>query len=159
MVANNSNRFIGIFFLALGLFIFIAIPYQIAEGQTQYGPKLFPQFVSILMIICSLGVLYQEFKIHKHKKVSERNNEKINGQEKTGFFKPKELLRAAVMFVIMTGYVFMMSIIGFISSSLLFGAATLMFFKVQRWYYYVIVLGLTVVIYLSFKFLLMVQLP
>jgi putative tricarboxylic transport membrane protein len=158
-VTINSNRFVGIFFLVLGLFIFLAIPYQIAEGRTQYGPRLFPQFVSILIIVCSLGVLYQDFKTHKRQKKIDKNAEQADEEEKAGLFKPKELLRALIMFIIMTVYIWMMNVIGFLPSSLLFGTATLIFYKVRRWHYYAIVLGLTEVIYLLFRFILTVQLP
>lgn len=154
----NSNRLVGIFFLILGLFVFLAIPYQIAEGNTQYGPRLFPKFVSLLMIVCSLGLLYQEFKGYRAKKITTKKPE----QTKTAgvsLFQPGEFLKAVIMFAIMTAYIFIIDMIGFLPSSLLFGTTALIFYRIKKWYYYIIVLGLTVVIYLLFSFLLMVQLP
>jgi len=159
-VKLNSNRSVGLFFLLLGLFIFLAVPYQIGIGNTQYGPRLFPQIVSLIMIFCSLVLLLLDFKSRKNwENIKKGDDQSSNGGDRPTLFKSGEFPKAIIVFAIMTAYIYSIEIIGFFLSSILFGVIMLIFYRTQKWYHYGIVLGLTVLIYLIFTYLLLVQLP
>jgi len=158
-VTINKNLFSGIFFLALGLFVLISIPGQIAESSMQYGPRLFPQLVSVLMIVCSLYILYQELTSRKKKIINDKSINKETNDEKYWHVDSKELYKTGIVFVIMSAYIFILDKIGFIISSLLFVLISLVFYKTKKWLYYMIVIILTIVIYFIFTYLLKIQLP
>ncbi len=149
----NKNYLSGMIFLFLGIFVWVMIPYEIAEVDNPFGPRIFPQVVSIIMIVSSLGIFLDEI-------ISKRKKEESEDTVKFSFDKIK-LFRFAFVFALMTAYVFLFDIIGFIFSSLIYVILCLIFFQIKKkhWYYYVILVAMVFAIYFFFKLLLNVQLP
>lgn len=105
----NTNLCTGILFLVLGTAALFVIPAQIPAGHNEYGPRLFPYIVSVIMILSSLGVLAGEWSRY-------RKNLKKEIMEVDLF----ELKRVGLMFLIMTAYIFLIEPLGFVLSSALF---------------------------------------
>lgn len=124
------------------------IPAQIPAGHNDYGPRLFPYIVSVIMILSSLGVLAGEWSRH-------RKNLNKDLFEVDLF----ELKRVGLMFLIMTAYIFLIEPLGFVLSSALFVCGILVFFKSKKPVYYVVCVALVAVIYYGFRIFLKVYLP
>ncbi|WP_215695555.1 tripartite tricarboxylate transporter TctB family protein [Clostridium sp. MCC353] len=144
----NTNLCTGIIFLVLGTAALFIIPTQIPAGHNDYGPRLFPYIVSVIMILSSLGVLAGEWGRYRK-----------NMKKETVEVDLYELKRVGLMFLIMTAYIFLIEPLGFILSSALFVSGILVFFKSKNPVYYVVCIGLTAAIYYGFRIFLKVYLP
>lgn len=142
----SSNKICGIFFIIFGVIVFCLIPISISEGSGEFGPRLFPKVVSILLVISGSGILFKDIMINKD------DREYVNTTK-------KELIKVAILFVMMAIFIFLMDKIGFLISALLFGVGSQIFYKVKNWKYYAIISGLIVAIDFIFRNLLNVQLP
>ena len=144
----NTNLCTGILFLVLGTAALFIIPLQIPAGHNDYGPRLFPYIVSVIMILSSLGVLAEEW-------LRNRKKQKKDYFEVDAF----ELKRVGLMFLIMTVYIFLIEPLGFVLSSTLFVCAILVFFKSKKPVYYIVCVALVSAIYYGFRIFLKVYLP
>lgn len=151
----NTNLCSGVLFLVLGGLALYIIPSQIPAGNNDYGPRLFPYIVSVIMIISSLGLLAGEWEDYRKTKIEEGRTRKKDITVVDMF----ELKRVGLMFLLMTVYIFLIEPIGFVLSSILFVCGMLVFFKSKKWQYYIVCAGLVVVIYYGFQIFLKVYLP
>jgi len=154
MSPQKINRIFGIFFFVLGIFIWFAIPYQIKEpGITTIGPRFFPRTISIMLMIASIALVLETFL--KSKKNIDNNKIKEEKFE----LNLKEEVRVILLFFSMIAYAFLLPILGFILSSIFIMGVDLFLLKVRKWYFYLILIVLVLLIYYIFKNLLYVQLP
>ena len=141
----------GIAFLVLGLLmVFIIIPWQIADPSAadELGPRFFPR------IICSsMAVLGALLTYHGYRKRNEEN-------QKTLGVSMQGLKYIAVTFGILIVYVLSLYFLPYMVSTAI-GLFLLMYFYGQRnWVKLIgVSVGLPIVIYLSFTYLLMLKLP
>lgn len=151
----NTNLCSGILFLVLGGAALYIIPSQIPAGNNEYGPRLFPYVVSVIMILSSLGLLAGEWSDYRKTKREPQRERKKDITSVETF----ELKRVGMMFLLMAAYIFLIEPIGFILSSVLFVCGILVFFRSKKWLYYIVCAGIVVAIYYGFQIFLKVYLP
>ncbi len=98
---------VGIVLSILSVVIYLYAEQQYAgRGVNGYGPNFFPQVLSFMMLLASVALIIQAFRGKALKSLEEIN--------KQGF------IRAAATLVMAIGYVFLMNILGFYLSTVLF---------------------------------------
>ena len=131
----------GIFFCVLSILIFIATCNIRTTSSLQYGgSKLLPWIASGTMFLCSLFVIASGVKKHRSQEQPE--------------VKERKVWRVAVVFLLLIIYIFAMSRVGFLISTIvfLFGLITFMARKDQRSYWRIAVISVVTgaAIYLLF---------
>lgn len=147
----------GLLFLALGIFVLVMIPVQIAEVDNDYGPRLFPKVTAILMIVASLGILMDEFL--RRLRVRREN---LPDPDALRFdFNPLAAAKFVFAFGMMAAYVFLFPEVGFLAASLGYVLVSLVFFRVSwsKWWYYPLQIVLVLAVYWVFKYPMQVQFP
>jgi hypothetical protein len=148
----------GAFFLAFAVFVWIVVPFQIADsGRTAMGPRFFPRVISIIMGTVSIGLIISN--VIKYRKAEQKHGTAEEGGWKLDAGALRLELRAVGVFGIMVLYAILMPRIGFIISSIVASMIILLLLNARKWYYYVIMLAAVFLIYYVFKFQLYVQLP
>ena len=138
-----------IIFIIFAVAVLLAMPSQIALlSSSSINERSFPTLLMFLIIICGVVLLGKEiFNIVAKKKV--------NIVETTALVEVKALIILGILVL----YWLLMGLIGFIISSILLGLAMLMFFRVKKHSYYIIVSVVAVLIGVFFRYVLNVRLP
>ncbi|MCI6662947.1 MAG: tripartite tricarboxylate transporter TctB family protein [Treponema sp.] len=138
-----------IIFIIFAVAVLLAMPSQIALlSSSSINERSFPTLLMFLIIICGVVLLGKEiFNIVAKKKV--------NIVETTALVEVKALIILGILVL----YWLLMGLIGFIISSILLGLAMLMFFRVKKPSYYIIVSVVAVLIGVFFRYVLNVRLP
>lgn len=138
-----------IIFIIFAVAVLLAMPKQIALlSSGSINERSFPTLLMFLIIICGVVLLIKEiFNIISKKKA--------NIVETTALVEVKALIILGILVL----YWLLMGLIGFIISSILLGLAMLMFFRVKKVSYYIIVSVVAVLIGVFFRYVLNVRLP
>ena len=138
-----------IIFIIFAVAVLLAMPSQIALlSSSSINERSFPTLLMFLIIICGVVLLGKEiFNIISKKKA--------NVVETTALVEVKALIILGILVL----YWLLMGLIGFIISSILLGLAMLMFFRVKKVSYYIIVSVVAVLIGVFFRYVLNVRLP
>lgn len=138
-----------IIFIIFAVAVLLAMPSQIALlSSSSINERSFPTLLMFLIIICGVVLLGKEiFNIVSKKKV--------NIVETTALVEVKALIILGILVL----YWLLMGLIGFIISSILLGLAMLIFFRVKKVSYYIIVSVVAVLIGVFFRYVLNVRLP
>lgn len=137
----------GVLFV-LGAAIFALIPGQIKNvGGSAVGPRAFPYFLSVLLMICSGGLALQS--LVRRKKTEEDSSE---GSQKGVLF-------ALGIFVLFFLYARVMRWIGYVPASFVFLAILLYLLGVRKKGLYVLMIPIVLCVYAVFRMILHVQLP
>lgn len=138
-----------IIFIIFAVAVLLAMPSQIALlSSSSINERSFPTLLMVLIIICGVVLLGKEiFNIISKKKA--------NIVETTALVEVKALIILGILVL----YWLLMGLIGFIISSILLGLAMLMFFRVKKVSYYIIVSVVAVLIGVFFRYVLNVRLP
>lgn len=136
-------------FIIFAVAVLLAMPSQIALlSSSSINERSFPTLLMFLIIICGVVLLGKEiFNIVAKKKV--------NIVETTALVEVKALIILGILVL----YWLLMGLIGFIISSILLGLAMLIFFRVKKVSYYIIVSVVAVLIGVFFRYVLNVRLP
>ncbi len=135
------------------LFVFAIVMLALIPGEIRIkesdviNGRVFPNLLMILTAACSLVLIVKEsYKLIKKQPV------KLTALNLLVEF------RAVVLFLIMLLYYFVCQWTeNFAIGSCLFGLMMLLFFRCRKWYYYAIVLSAAVLIWVAFRFLLLVR--
>lgn len=169
----------GVLFVC-GALIFVLIPGQIRNvGGSAVGPRAFPYFLSVMLMICSAGLALQSFMEGKHQAAkapsgetgaepgseadakSRREADAKSGSEAGA--KPDGKLSGApfalVFFAILLAYALAMRVIGYVIASFLFLPVMLALLGVRKKLLYLLLIPIVLVVYAVFSMLLHVQLP
>ncbi|WP_332445915.1 tripartite tricarboxylate transporter TctB family protein [Sphaerochaeta sp.] len=138
-----------VLFLAIGILGFVVMPSQvkIQEGNATTA-RTFPTLMLLIIIVCSVILLAREVL------------NIIRGQEQNVVI--LDLLtevKALLLLVMLLLYALLIPVLGFILTSMLFGFAMLVFFRIRKWSYYLIVTLAALGIGLLFQVVLNVRLP
>jgi len=156
MTSKQINRISGIFFFILGLLIWYFIPYQIeAPELTKMGPRFFPRVISIILMVTSMALFLESF-VKNKKELKIKNNE---AKKEIFNINVKEEANIVLLFILMFTYAYLLPVLGFIFSSIIEMGIVLFFLKGRKWYLYLILIALVLVIYHTFEKLLYIQLP
>lgn len=138
-----------IIFITFAVAVLLVMPSQIALlSSSSINERSFPTLLMFLIIICGVVLLGKEiFNIISKKQA--------NIVETTALVEVKALIILGILVL----YWLLMGLIGFIISSILLGLAMLMFFRVKKISYYIIVSVVAVLIGVFFRYVLNVRLP
>lgn len=147
MYSKSIDIFVGIFLSALSIAIFFYAEQQYAgSGVNSYGPKFFPQFVSVMLLLASLILIIQALKGN-----SLKNFEEIN---KRGF------IRATITLTFSIAYLFLMQVLGFYLSTAIFLFVTMKFLGLKSYTVTLIVsVCVATIVYGIFRIFLKIPLP
>ena len=138
-----------IIFIIFAVAVLLAMPKQIALlSSSSINERSFPTLLMLLIIICGVVLLIKEI----YNIISKK---KANIVETTVLVEVKALIILGILVL----YWLLMGLIGFIISSILLGLAMLMFFRVKKPSYYIIVSVVAVLIGVFFRYVLNVRLP
>ena len=138
-----------IIFIIFAVAVLLAMPKQIALlSSGSINERTFPTMLMLLIIICGVVLLIKEI----YNIISKK---KANIVETTALVEVKALIILGILVL----YWLLMGLIGFIISSILLGLAMLMFFRVKKPSYYIIVSVVAVLIGVFFRYVLNVRLP
>lgn len=151
----------GVLF-ALGAAIFVMIPGQIKNvGGSAVGPRAFPYFLSVLLMICSAVLALRSFiKRRKGGAASETGaaGEAVEGGD--GFRAPQRRVAFSLgIFILLVVYAQIMQRIGYVIASLVFLSTLLYLLGVRKKRLYVLMVPIILIVYAVFQMILNVQLP
>lgn len=139
----------GAIFIILSAILWYLIPSQIPiNSDGIVTSRSFPRLIVLMMFFSSLFIFVSDI----IKLVSKRpvNEVEVNLKEEG---------KAAVVCVLLIFYAFLLNIIGFMFSSIVYCFSMLLFFKCKNWKYYIIVAIICIAVTYIFKNILLVQLP
>ena len=140
----------GIAFLVFGILLYaVIIPWQIAEAaDADVTPRFFPRIIAVCMAVLGACLAY-----HGHRRRNEEN-QKILGVSLEG------LKYIAVTFGILIIYVLSLYWVPYVVSTAIAMIALMFYYGQRSWIKLIGVgVGLPVIIYFSFTYLLMLKLP
>lgn len=143
------DRLSGIFFIALGIFLWYAIPIYVPQIDelTKMGPRFFPKIISVMLIILSIMLIVGTF-----------NKKNQNDNQKVEFIWSEEV-KVILLLAITIFYVIILEPIGYKIATPLVSVAIMTVFKVRKWYNYLIIFSFIGLVYFIFQKLMYVQLP
>ena len=149
----NFNTVAAIIFIALGIFLYIVIPSQIdkpliqlSAGQFNLPPELFPQIMAICMVILGGWFLLKSFSIDQINELKNLDKEAITN--------------VTVTLVMMALYVPLMVNLGFVVGSAIMIFAMSTYFGNRNYLVGVVIsIFLPVLVFATFRQLLLVELP
>ena len=138
-----------IFFLALGIAGFVIMPSQVRIQENQATTaRTFPSLMLGVIVIGSIFLLVQEvIKLLRKQPMQVIQLELLTE------------IRAIVILGLLILYAVLMPVLGFIVTSTLFGIGMLLFFRIKKFSYFLIVAIAALTIGLLFQMVLNVRLP
>lgn len=152
-IKTNSNIISGIIFMIVSTIFYILIPYQIKTREvTEITARTIPTIIIGFVFICSVALVIQgmffDEKKEYHIGKSIFKNEKFRSE-----------LRSLLFIGMLIIYAVIFEYVGFIISSLLLATGILVYYKVKKWWFYLISYLNIGIIYYVFTVLLKVNLP
>lgn len=143
------NIIAPVVFIAFAVAVLVMMPSQIALlSGSSINERTFPTMLMLLIIGCGLVLLAKEiFNIVTKKNVTVVETSLLVE------------VKALIILGIMALYWLLMGVIGFTASSILMGIMMLLFFRVKKVSYYIIVSVVAVAISVFFQYVLNVRLP
>ncbi len=136
--------FIGV---AVGILFLLPTQITIQSGQ-KITARTFPTLLTYIILCCALitlaGTLIQFLRKKPIPYV---------------YLSALTEIRAVILLCLLIGYAVLISLIGFLSSSVLYGVCMLIYFRAKKLHYYLLVIGIALCIGYLFKYVLYVQLP
>lgn len=147
MYSKSIDICVGTFLSALSIAIFLYAEQQYTgSGVNSYGPKFFPQVVSVLLFLASTTLIIQAIKGN-----SLKNFEII---DKQGF------IRTAITLGFAIAYLFLMQVVGFYLSTAIFLFVTMKFLGLKSYLVTLIVsVSVASIVYGIFRIFLKIPLP
>lgn len=142
---------------------FWIIPTQIylsgsAKAET-FSPDTFPRFITIIFFLCAVGGLLNSFRLYQKERRRGKAEKAAEHEESARPCTKKDRLAAFIpyiVFLLVLGYGILFSRIGFIAATAIVPPLILFVIGCRKWHYYLIYYGFAAVLYLLFKYLLLV---
>lgn len=152
-IKYNSEIISGLVFVIVAAVLWLLIPSQIQTlEKTAINAQTIPRIAIGGLFLCSAGLLIQGLLSHDKKEiVITRASFHSDGFRR----EMRSLLFAAFLII----YCFLVTLLGFIVSTVLLVIAILLFYGARKWYYYAIPLVMVGVVYYVFAVLLRISLP
>ena len=146
----KKDFYCGLFFFGFGLFLWLTIPYSIPQIDliTRMGPRFFPTVFSAAMTILGALLALQSF--------IQRDKWKKETSARTLILKDE--IPIIISFVIMVGACILFAYFRYLISMPVFVTVLLLYYKIKKWHYYLILYGFIVLFYFIFVKLMYVQL-
>ena len=137
---------VGIVLCILSIVIYLYAGQYEGRGVNSYGPNFFPQALASMMFLASVALIIQALRGKALKDLEAMN--------KQGF------IRATVTLVIAIGYVFLMKVIGFYLSTILFLFVVMMYLGQKKlWIRIAVSVLVATAVYSLFQYFLKIPLP
>lgn len=149
----HRERYIWLFFLIAGVLAWkVVIPTQVETSQNypNYGPEFFPNLLVITIIIISAISFIGTF----IKKMNQPEKNNVEESEEKG-----NVWIGLAVFLITVIYVFMMDYIAFIPSSIVCMVLIMWLLSVRKWYLYLIMIAIILILNYLFENIMYIQLP
>ena len=144
-------------FLVLGIAVLISVPLTIVDPQISVmGPRVFPNFIGISMVVLSLALMLQTLLKAKKNGEFKKSTAKTAEEKKSNM---SNQMRALLMAGIALLYAFTLEPLGYFVSTFIASTLTLLLFKVKKWWAYPLIYAVAFLIWLAFTTLLYVRLP
>lgn len=147
---------------ALGIAIFALIPSQIKNaGGGVVGPRAFPHFLSILLMVCSAVLIIQNLSRRRKSgaEAQPRSTGETGGEEDGIQTRQKGITFALGIFALLVLYALAMRWAGYVAASLLFLMILLYLLGVRKKQLYALMIPIVLCVYAVFRMILHVQLP
>ena len=145
-----QDRISGAVLLLLAITLWILIPYEVkAFDVSKMGPRFFPQFLSIALMVLSGTLTLKSFNRSSYEEGEEDETDKSDISE----------LRVGKIFLLLIIYIGIIEKIGFLMSTAAIMSVAMYVLKVRKWYYYMVFYVIIFIIYYVFKEIMYVQLP
>ena len=152
-IKYNSDIISGLVFVIVAAVLWLLIPSQIQTlEKTAINAQTIPRIAIGGLFLCSAGLLIQGLLSHDKKEIV-ITRESFHSD---GFRREMRALLFAAFLII---YCFLVTLLGFIVSTVLLVIAILLFYGARKWYYYAIPLVMVGVVYYVFAVLLRISLP
>lgn len=152
-IKYNSEIISGLVFVIVAAVLWLLIPSQIQTFEkTAINVQTIPRIAIGGLFLCSAGLLIQGLLSHDKKEIV-ITRERFHSD---GFRREMRSLLFAAFLII---YCFLVTLLGFIVSTVLLVIAILLFYGARKWYYYAIPLVMVGVVYYVFAVLLRISLP
>lgn len=152
-IKYNSEIISGLVFVIVAAVLWLLIPSQIQTlEKTAINAQTIPRIAIGGLFLCSAGLLIQGLLSHDKKEIV-ITRESFHSD---GFRREIRSLLFAVFLII---YCFLVTLLGFIVSTVLLVIAILLFYGARKWYYYAIPIVMVGVVYYVFAVLLRISLP
>ncbi len=139
----------ALLFIGISLGILILMPTQISiqPGQT-ITARTFPTLLTYIMLGCALLNFGKDLiQIFLKKSVP------------YVYLSALTEIRSLILLSLMIGYALLIPVIGFIGGSVFYGISMLLFFRIKKLHYYLVVICTAISIGYLFKYILYVRLP
>lgn len=145
-------------FLVFGALVVVAVPLTIQDPQISVmGPRVFPYFIGVCMILLSLALLAVTLvKHHRGDDGGTAARERSPEERKAAL---RDELRAIALAAIILLYSALFATLGYFVSTLAVSTAILLLFRVRKIWAYPVVYAVAVAVWAAFTFLLSVRLP
>lgn len=147
-ITIKKNLWSGIVTVVASLILWFALPYciksQVTSLTAAIGPDYLPRLMIALMGICGVGLIITSLVLKKDEEIE---------------VDLKDELRTLIFVGIILAYILLMPVIGFLIDTILFSCIALFFMETRKPSHYLVVVILTVLIFVGFKYGLMVSLP
>jgi putative tricarboxylic transport membrane protein len=144
-ITIKANLTTGIMFGILAVLIWCLIPSQIMTSETtEITAKSVPQLITGIMFLLSMALIVQSLAFKKDKDVD--------------IYLGKEA-KMLLFFLMLIVYAILLSIIGFVFSSILFCIGFLLYMKSKNWVFYAVSFAVIVLLKIIFTVVLQVPLP
>ena len=149
----NFNTISAFIFIVLGIFLYLIIPSQIdkpliqlAVGQFNLSPELFPQIIAICMVVLGFWFLYKSFSIDQVNELKNLDKEAITN--------------VIVTLVMMAIYVPLMVNLGFVVGSAIMILSMSTYFGNRNYIFGALIsVFLPMLVFVTFRRVLLVELP
>lgn len=147
-ITIKKNLWSGIVTVLVSVILWFALPYciksQVTSLTAAIGPDYLPRLMIALMGICGVGLILTSVAFKKDETIE------VN---------VKDELRTLLFVAIILAYILLMPIIGFLLATIIFSCAALFFMETRKPLHYIVVIVLSILIFVGFKYGLMVSLP
>lgn len=147
-ITIKKNLWSGIITVVASLVLWFGLPYCIKSQATSLtaavGPDYLPRLIIAIMGICGIGLILTSLVFKKDDTIE---------------VVLKDELRTFLFVAIILAYILLMPVIGFLLSTILFSCAALFFMETRKPLHYVVVIVLSILIFVGFKYGLTVSLP
>lgn len=147
-ITIKKNLWSGIVTVVASVILWFALPYciksQVTSLTAAIGPDYLPRLMIALMGICGAGLIITSLVFKKDDTVE---------------VDLKDELRTFLFVAIILAYILLMPVIGFLLSTILFSCIALFFMETRKPLHYIVVIILSALIFVGFKYGLMVSLP
>lgn len=158
MSENRKDFISSLIFFLMGIGVLVSATFIKDPALSEMGPREFPNFIGICMIVLSAALFVKTFCAERKRKQADRT-ERAVCVEPAGKENTKNELRALAIAVVCLLYAVTFTTLGYFISTFLAITLICLLFREKRIWVYPLLYAVAVVIWLGFTYLLSIRLP